>query len=130
MSGLDPRQRAEKLSAEAEGFLNRGMYVEAERLYRLAASADPSSTEALVGLARALELEGNAVGARSEAQAALALGTSAGAWLVLAETDLAAGRSNEARQEVENALRIEPANASAQVLLKQIQAPTQLPARP
>ena len=127
MSGLDPHQRAQRLSTEAEGFLNRGMYTEAERLYRLAASADSHSSQALVGLAHVLEHQGNSAGARAEAQAALAIGDSAGAWVVLAEIDLAAGRTAEARQEAENALRIEPANESAQTLLKQIQTQPQRP---
>ena len=125
MTGLGPQQRAEKLQAEADGYLGRGMYVEAERLYRLAASANPLATDALVGVARSLEREGNADGARAEAQAALASAPSAAAWVVMAEIDLAAGRTNEARQEAGNALRIDPVNAAAQALLKQIPNPPQ-----
>ena len=113
MSGLGPQQRAERLTAEADGYLGRGMLVEAEKLYRLAASANPLSIDALVGLARTLERGGNPDGARAGAQAALALGPSAPPWIVLAEIDLAAGRTNEARQEAESALKIDPQNSDA-----------------
>jgi tetratricopeptide (TPR) repeat protein len=120
MGDLSPRDRAVKLSALGDGYLGRGLLLEAERLYQQAVAADPQFPEAHVGLGRVRQRSGDLDGARQEAQAALAAAPSAGAWVLTAELDLAANRLDDAKSDAQNALKIEPANASAQTILKQI----------
>ena len=125
MAALSPAERAHKLSAQAKAYLDRGLLLEAERLYREAANADSSFAEALAGLAEVSEHSGDATAARKEAQAALAIGPCANAELVLARLDLAAGALSQASAEAGEALKLEPANQVAQQLLRQIQTRTE-----
>jgi Flp pilus assembly protein TadD len=99
--------------------------LEAERLYREAANADSSFAEAQAGLAEVSESSGDTAAARTEAQAALAIGPCADADLVLARLDLAAGALSQAGAEAGEALRIEPADAAAQQILRQIETRTE-----
>ena len=124
MAALTPPERAQKLCAQAGGYLDRGLLLEAERLYRAAAAADPRSAQAQVGLARVRQRSGDLEGARRQAQAALDLGPSAAADVVLADLDLAANHLKEAEGEAQSALKLEPANAGAQRVLGQILAKT------
>ena len=87
------RDRARALCTQAKGYLDRGLLLEAERLYQAAVAADGKSAEAHAGLAEVRERSGDTDAARKEAQAALELGPSANAYLVLAQLDLAAGQS-------------------------------------
>jgi tetratricopeptide (TPR) repeat protein len=121
MAALSPAERAQKLSTQAKGYLDRGLLLEAERLYREAESADSSFAEAHAGLAEVNERSGDSAAARKEAQAALAIAPCADADLVLARLDLAAGALGQARDEAGEALKLEPANQAAQQLLRQIQ---------
>ena len=120
MTGLSPRERAVKLTGLGDGYLNRGLLLEAERLYHQAVAADPQFPDAHVGLGRVRQRSGDLDGARQEAQTALAAAPSAGAWVLAAEVDLAANRLDEAKSDAQNALKIEPANTGAQAVLKQI----------
>ena len=120
MTGLSPRERAVKLTGLGDGYLNRGLLLEAERLYHQAVAADPQFPDAHVGLGRVRQRSGDLDGARQEAQTALAAAPSAGAWVLAAELDLAANRLDEAKSDAQNALKIEPANTGAQAVLKQI----------
>lgn len=122
MKALSPPERAQKLCAQADGYLDRGLPLEAERLYREAAADDPNSGQARVGLARVRQHTGDLNGARKEAQAALALGPSAGAYVVLAQVDLAGNHLQEAEDEANSALRIDPTSTRAEQVLQQILA--------
>lgn len=122
MAALSPAERAQKLSAQAKGYLDRGLLLEAERLYQEAANADSSFAEPRAGLAEVSERSGDAAAAREEAQAALEIGACADADLVLARLDLAAGALSQAGAEAGEALRLEPANQDAQQILSQVQA--------
>jgi tetratricopeptide (TPR) repeat protein len=124
MAALTPDNRASALCAQARGFLDRGLLLEAERLYQDAATADDKSARAHAGLAEVRERSGDADAARKEAQLALELGPSADAYLVLAQLDLAAGSLVEANTEAGDALKLEPANREAQDLVRQIEART------
>jgi tetratricopeptide (TPR) repeat protein len=124
MADLSPRDRAVKLSSLGDGYLTRGLLLEAERLYQQATAADPQFPDAHIGLGRVRQRSGDLDGARKEAQTALAAAPSVGAWVLLAELDLASNRTDEAKTDAQNALRIEPANANAQAMLKQIVART------
>ena len=122
LAALTPRERARTLCAQAKSYLDRGLLLEAERLYQAAVAADGNSAEAHAGLAEVRERSGDGDAARKEAHAALELGPSADAYLVLAQLDFAAGSLREADAEAGNALKLDPANPAAQELLRQILA--------
>jgi Tfp pilus assembly protein PilF len=122
LEALAPRDRARALCTQAKGYLDRGLLLEAERLYQAAAAADGKSAEAHAGLAVVRERSGDSDAARKEAQTSLKLGPSANAYLVLAQLDLAAGQLGTANTDAENALRFDPGNRAAQEILKQILA--------
>ena len=55
LAQLAPRERAQKLSDQAHEYLERGLLLEAERLYQAAMAADPNSAAAHAGLAEVRE---------------------------------------------------------------------------
>jgi tetratricopeptide (TPR) repeat protein len=120
LEALAPRDRARALCTQAKGYLDRGLLLEAERLYQAAVAADGKSAEAHAGLAEVRERSGDTDEARKEAQASLELGPSANAYLVLAQLDLAAGNLGTANTDAGNALKLDPANRGAQDILRQI----------
>ncbi len=124
LEALAPRDRARALCAQAKGYLDRGLLLEAERLYQAAVAADGKSAEAHAGLAEVRERSGDADAARKEAQTSLTLEPSANAYLVLAQLDLAAGNLGTANTDANNALRFDPSNRTAQDILRQIAART------
>lgn len=124
LDALSPLERAQKLSARAQNYLNSGLLLEAERLYQSAVSADNNCAEAHAGLAQVRERTGAADAARREAHLALDLKASADGYLVLGRLDLAANRLTDAGNEAEAALKLEPANAAAKDLLQRVQAKT------
>jgi tetratricopeptide (TPR) repeat protein len=101
----------------AENFL-----VVAEKDFREAVVLDPASAGAHAGLARVLEINSDAAGARAEAQGSIRLQPSVDAFLVLARLDLRDNKADAARESVEKALQLEPANAAAQSLKSAIAA--------
>jgi len=122
LTALTPRERAQRLCTQAKSFLDRGLLLEAERLYQDAVVADGTSAQAHAGLAQVRERSGDANAARTEAHAALELGPSVDAYLVLAQLDLTTGSLSEAETEAGDALRLEPSNRAAQELMRQIEA--------
>ena len=122
MAALPPYERAQALCAQAKAYLERGLLLEAERLYQDAAAADPKSAQALAGLAQVRERSGDSEAARKEAHAALDLAPTADAYVVLAQVDLAAGSLDTANSEAQSAIRLDPANRGAQELVRQIAA--------
>ena len=108
LAALSPHERALKLADQAKDYLDRGLLLEAERLYQSAVAADGTMAEAHAGLAEVREQTGDDAGARKEAQAALELKPSADAYLVLGRLDLAANHLNEAGKEADEALRLDP----------------------
>jgi tetratricopeptide (TPR) repeat protein len=122
LEALSPHERAQKLAAQAKGYLDRGLLLEAERLYLSAAAADNSVAEVHAGLAELRERSGDAEAARREATRSLELMPSADAYLVLGRLNLAAGHLDEARQNVEAVLKIDANNNAAQQLRRQIDA--------
>ncbi len=120
LASLTPRERALKLSMEAKGYLDRGLLLEAERLYQSALVADPKVAEPHVGLALVRERTGNTVDARTEAHAALELTPSADAYLVLCRLDMAENHLSEAKDDAGNALKQDPKSQTAQELLRQV----------
>ncbi len=122
LAKLPAEEQAQRLSAQAKTYLDRGLLLEAERLYQSAVAADAQFAEAYLGLAEIGQRSGNATAARKQAQAALALVPTASAYVILAQLDLAANRLNEANTEAGDALKLDPASPVAQTLVQQIQA--------
>jgi len=120
LSALPPLERAEKLSVQADEYLDHGLLLEAERLYLAALAIDPKAVAAHAGLAEVRERTGDAQAARKEAVTSLELMPSVNAYLVLVRLDLAANHLYEAKQNVEAALRIDPQSKPALELRRQI----------
>ncbi|HVZ84024.1 MAG TPA: tetratricopeptide repeat protein [Terracidiphilus sp.] len=117
---LPPHDRAVKLAAQANGYLDRGLLLEAERLYQAAVANDNRLAEAHAGLAEVRERTGDAATARKEAETALELKPLAKAYLVLGQLELAANHVDEARKDADAAARLEPANKDVQELNRQV----------
>jgi tetratricopeptide (TPR) repeat protein len=122
VAALPPRERAQKLSARAKDYLDRGLLLEAERLDQAALAADPKAAAAHAGLAEIRERTGDDAAARKEARMALGFEPSADAFLVLGRLDLAAGHLSEASKEAGEALKLAPASRPARDLRQQIEA--------
>ncbi len=120
LASLAPHERAIFLSAQAKGYLDRGLLLEAERLYQAAVTDDRGLADAHAGLAEVHERAGDAILARKEAQVALELMPSARAYLVMARLDLTANRLGDAGREAGQALQLDPSNKAAQDLNRQI----------
>ena len=119
-SALPPRERAQELSGQANDYLDRGLLLEAERLYQAAVAADPKLAAAHAGLAEIRERTGDTQAARKEAVKSLELLPSVDAYLVLVRLDLAANHLYEAKQNVAAALEIDPQSKPALELRREI----------
>ena len=122
LAALTPRERARTLCTQAKGYLDRGLLLEAERLYQAAVAADGKSAEAHAGLAEVRERSGDGDAARKEAHAALELGPSAMRIWCWRSWILRPAHYAKQTQKPENALKLDPANPAAQELLRQILA--------
>jgi tetratricopeptide (TPR) repeat protein/TolB-like protein len=122
LSALGPEQRAEKLAAQAKDYLDKGLLLEAERLYQTALASDDRVPAVHAGLAEIRERTGDKTDARKEARTSLELLPSVEAYLVMGRLDLAAGHMEEARYDVAEALKIEPGNKDVQGLQQQLKA--------
>ena len=85
---------------------------------------DPTSPGAHAGLAVVLENDQDMVGARNEGRMSLKLQPTAEAYLVMARLDLAENKSASAAQNVDHALALDPANAAAVALKRDIASGT------
>lgn len=122
LAALPAPDRARKLCVEGNDYLNRGLVLEAERLYLSAIAADARSAEAHAGLAEVRRRTGDAAAARQEANEALKIDPSAEAYMVLSRLDLTAGHLSAAETEAGEALKLAPTNQAAQQLNQQIAA--------
>ena len=122
LAALSPHDRAVKLTAQAKDFFNRGLLLEAERLYQTAVADDGSLAEAHAGLAAVRERTGDVSAARKEANAALQLSPSLDAYLVLGRLDMAANHMDDASKDVNEALKLDPASATAKEMDREIEA--------
>ncbi|MBV8205307.1 MAG: tetratricopeptide repeat protein [Acidobacteria bacterium] len=102
--------------------MNEGLPEEAERHLREACRLEPQDGAAHSALATVLEREGDFTAARTEANAANAAGASAEAFVVLSRLDMRSGDLNSARENVNRALALEPGNAAAGMLQREIEA--------
>jgi tetratricopeptide (TPR) repeat protein len=122
LAALTPEKRAEQLAGQAKDYLDRGLLLEAERLYQSAVATDAKVAEAHAGLAEVRERTGDSEAARKEARTSLELMPSVEAYLVMGRLDLAAGHLDQASYDAGEALKIEPGNPAAQELRQRIEA--------
>ncbi len=122
LAALSPHERAVKLTKQAKDYFDRGLLLEAERLYQAAVANDGSLAEAHAGLAAVRERTGDLAAARKEANAALQLSPSLDAYLVLGRLDMAANHMDEASKNVHEALKLDPGSATAKELDREIEA--------
>lgn len=120
LAALPRTQRAKALDARARDYLSRGLLLEAERLFRDAATTDPHLADPHEGLAEVRARSGDEAGARAEAQAALGIHPTPETYLVLARLDLAGNHFDSAIANVNRALALSPGNADAKNLLQRI----------
>jgi tetratricopeptide (TPR) repeat protein/TolB-like protein len=122
LAQTDPRTHAQYHGDRGRDLLAQGFVAEAEREFREALGLDASNAASHAGLARVLELRGDSSGARLEAEAALRLQQFAEPLLVLVRLDLRDNRAEQAAENVNRALRLEPSNAQAQALKRTVAA--------
>ncbi|MGZ7101575.1 MAG: tetratricopeptide repeat protein [Candidatus Angelobacter sp.] len=116
----DPASHAAFHVRHGQELLQSGLPAEAEKEFREAVVLDPTSAGAHAGLAAVLENDQDMVGARNEARMSLKLQPTADAYVVMARLDLAEDKSAAAAQNVEHALALDPANAAAAALKRDI----------
>ena len=122
LAALTPEKRAQMLSGKAKEYLNRGLLLEADRLYLTAVATDSAVAEAHTGLAEVRERTGDGEAARNEAHAALQLAPQPDAYLVLARLDFAGGNLDEADKEAGEALKLDASSRVALELRRLIEA--------
>lgn len=122
LAKTDPHTHAHYHTDRGHELLTQGFVTEAEREFREALALDPSQAASHAGLAQVLELGGDPAGARSEAEAALRLQQFAEPLLVLVRLDLRDNRTEQASENVNQALRLEPSNVQAQALKRTVAA--------
>jgi len=105
-----------------KALLAQNLTEQAENEFRDAALADYSNPTAHAQLAMLLEKKGDVSNARLEAQNSVRLRPNVDALLVLARLDLKQNQEQAAEGEVDRALAIEPANASALAMKRDIAA--------
>jgi tetratricopeptide (TPR) repeat protein len=122
LAKADPRVHARFHADHGHELLSQGFVAEAESEFQESVKLDPSNADAHAGLARVLEANQDAAGARTEAEAALRLRQFAEPLLVLARLDLRDNRTETAAEKVDRALRLDPSNAQALALKRAVAA--------
>jgi len=122
LAKADPATRTKFYMGRGQELLTQGLMAEAEKEFRTAISLSPEDAQAHSGLARVLEAQNDANGARSEAETALRLKPLAEPLLVLARLDLRDNKAEAAAQSVDRALQLEPNNATALALKRAVAA--------
>jgi tetratricopeptide (TPR) repeat protein len=113
MATLPPAERAVQYTQLGVQYLAQGLIPEAEQQFHTALTADPNNAAAHAGLAQVRERSGSTDDARTEAQTSLKLKPNIDAYLVLARLELQANNLSASASDVNNALKLEPANAAA-----------------
>jgi len=121
LEAMPPAAHAAELTHEGERYLSEGLLLEAEREFQAALALDNQNAAAHAGLAEVRERDGDDQAARREAEASIKLKPSSPAYLVLAQIDLAESQTGAAATEVQQALTLDPANATARSLKQTIQ---------
>lgn len=122
LAKTDPATHAVFHVGRGQELLAQGFAAEAQKQFEEAVSLDASSAEAHAGLARALEAGNDIAGARAEAEKALAIRIFVDPLLLIARLDLRDNRTDAAASSIDRALKLDPANSSAQTLKRAIAA--------
>jgi tetratricopeptide (TPR) repeat protein len=120
LASLSPPKRTAAYNAAGTRFYNQGLILEAEQEFQAALEVDSSNADAHAGLAMVRERGGDVKDARLEAAESLKTQPNVAAYLVLARLDLQANKKTDAVTDVNNALNLEPQNATARALRQQI----------
>ena len=121
LATLPPAQQATEFSQLGHEYLAQGLLPEAEEEFNAAIQADFTSAQGHAGLAQVREQSGDSAEARTEALASIKLKPNANAYLVLARLDLQQNDLAAAALDVQNALRVEPANPAVMGMRQAIQ---------
>lgn len=122
LAKADPQTHAAYHIEHARELLSHGFFAEAGPELREAVQLSPNDVGAHTALAEVLENTSDPTGARSEAQIALKIKPSVGAYLVLARLDLRDNRLEPAAENVERALALDSVNGPALKLKQAIAA--------
>jgi tetratricopeptide (TPR) repeat protein len=122
LSKADARTHSQFHADRGHQFLQQGFTAEAEREFREAIALNVANADAHAGLAAVLEANYDAAGARLEAEQALRLRPFAEPLLVLSRLELRDNKIEAASEDVERALKLEPANNAALALKHDIAA--------
>jgi len=122
LAKTDGHSRSTYYVDRGKELLARNMPDQAESQFRSAISADYGNAAAHAQLAMLLEKKGDVTNARTEAQTSVKLKPNVDGLLVLARLDLKQNQVPSAAGEVDRALALEPANASAVALKHDIAA--------
>jgi len=120
LSKADPKQHAAFHADRGQQLLSQGFYADASKAFEEAITLDPTNGAAHAGLAEAYAANGKDKEAVAEANAALQLQPSAGAYLILARQNLKDNKLSAASEEVDRALEMDPRNQDAQALKRNI----------
>ncbi|MGC2109425.1 MAG: tetratricopeptide repeat protein [Candidatus Korobacteraceae bacterium] len=118
----DGHSRSSYYVEHGKELLAQNMPDQAETQFRDAINSDYGNAAAHTQLAQLLEKKGDVTNARSEAQTSIRLQPNADALLVLARLDVKQNQIALAVSEVDRALALEPANAPALALKRDIAA--------
>jgi len=119
-AAMPPAQHAAAHVARGNELILQGVPDQAETEFREAIVLDPTSALAHAGLAEILEGRGEAAAARREVTAANQLAPSVQAYLVLAHLELKQQQNPAALAALDQALKIDPTNARALELRRQL----------
>jgi tetratricopeptide (TPR) repeat protein len=117
---LDPSSHAANHLQRGRQLMAQGLFADAEKQLREAAALDASSAQIHAALAEVLAASQDNTEARNEARVSLKLSPSAEAYVVLARVDLAENNPAAAQQNIDHALALEPGNAAANALKRDI----------
>jgi tetratricopeptide (TPR) repeat protein/TolB-like protein len=122
LATADPATHSQYHLDRGRELLQEGLLAESEKHYREACQLQPNNAAAHAGLATVLEREGSLAQAKVEALAANQTAPSADAYVVMTRLDMHAGDLNAAAVDVQHALDLQPNNASALMLDREIKA--------
>ncbi len=127
LSNADPKTHAKYHAEHGFELLERGLVSEADRQFREAVQRDPANAKAHAGLAFVQENKGDMAGARKEAETSLQLEPNANAYVVLGRLDLRDNHLDAAEKSADHALALEPDNAAARSLKRDVVSKQTMP---
>ncbi len=127
LAKTDARTQATYHLERGKELLAQNMTSQAESEFRSAISADHNNAAAHAQLANILEKKGDVANARTEAQTSVRLQPNVDGLLVLARLDLKQSQLQSAASEVDRALTLQPTDATAQALKRDIAAKQTVP---